>query len=57
LLIASERSIGAMPQFARVEPLHRNNARRLLNRRGDLFRCLDALAGDVDNAEQDILAV
>jgi hypothetical protein len=25
--------------------------------RGDLFRCLDALAGDIDNAEQDLLAV
>ena len=42
---------------ARVDPLHREKARRLLNCRGDRFRCLDALAGDVDNAEQDILAV
>ena len=39
------------------EPLHRDRTRRLLNRRGDLFRCLDALAGDIDGAEQDLLAV
>jgi hypothetical protein len=29
----------------------------MLNRRGDLFGWLDALAGDVDSAEQDLLAV
>ncbi len=58
LLIASERSIGAMPQLVQGKSRSTGTKRRRpLNRRGDLSKCLDALAGDIDSAEQDLLAV
>ena len=69
--VAGERGTGAeRDEFAdRKRPVHRRHAaigagieplaktRRPLDRRGNLLWCLDALAGDVNDPEQDLLAL